>query len=113
MTELLLPKIPPEFADAIADVVRKTVHEILYSEESTKPEPLFQTIEEFAADLNVSVRTIEREIAEGKIVPILIRGRRRFDPRLRSAYLRQIAKAPGRPTRGSRVAKRNSQRRLK
>jgi excisionase family DNA binding protein len=46
------------------------------------------TVNEVAALLNVSERTVENEIAEGKLVPLRIRGTRRFRQQQVDDYLR-------------------------
>lgn len=45
------------------------------------------TVKEVAKLLNVSVRTVENEIADGSLVPLRIRGTRRFRQQAIQDYL--------------------------
>jgi excisionase family DNA binding protein len=54
---------------------------------SDRGEPLFFTLSETALRLRVSVRTIEREIAEGKLVAARIRGLVRISAFELSTYI--------------------------
>jgi len=47
------------------------------------------TIGDVATRLNVSNRTVESIIDDGKLTPIWIRGQRRFEPEAVEAYLRR------------------------
>lgn len=58
------------------------------------PPPLW-TIKDVATRLNVSKRTVETIIDEGKITPTWVRGQRRFEPEVVEAYLRRNVDRPG------------------
>ena len=50
-------------------------------------EPLLD-VSEVAGYLNVSTRTVERIVAEGRLVPLWVRGQRRFTHEGGQAFLR-------------------------
>ena len=59
--------------------------------QSPKPQPepsSLLTIKQVAQQLNVSVRTIENEIADGRLTPLRIRGVRRFTRQQIAQYVR-------------------------
>lgn len=64
-------------------------------EASERPEPLL-TVGDVAAYLNVSKRTVETLISEGELVPLRIRGVRRFTRNAIDAYVRkaELGRAP-------------------
>jgi len=60
-------------------------------------------VDDVAAKLRVSRRTVENLIKDGQLRPILIGAQRRFDDRTIDAFLRNCS-----PTRRKRVTKRRS-----
>lgn len=74
-----------EFCKAVKEIVCRQNKRLL--EEHRAMKPLLST-DDLATTLNVSKRTVEKIIAEGKIRPLWIRGQRRYHPDTVAAYLR-------------------------
>jgi len=86
MSNAPAPASPEERLDRIEAMVE----EILDHVRDPQPDPLW-SIEDVAARLSMSRRTIEKMVAEGDLTPIWIRGQRRFDPKTIDAYIRRCA----------------------
>ena len=68
------------------------------------PEPELDTVVQFASRANLSVRTVARRVADGRIPSIKIGRSRRIDPKVGMAAVRGERPAPqltrrGRPSR--------------
>ena len=93
--------IPDELVNAIVATIRDAFAETPRRD----PDPLrLLSVSEVADRLSVSEDTVEREIADGRLVPVWVRRQRRFDPRAVDAYVRESARLTGKPTRSKRVA---------
>lgn len=68
---------------SIEQLISRTV------EKKTSVPSKLWTIGDVATRLNVSNRTVENIIDDGKLTPIWIRGQRRFEPEAIEAYLRR------------------------
>jgi excisionase family DNA binding protein len=66
----------------------ETLIERIVEDMTEAPSPLW-TIGDVATRLNVSKRTVENIIDDGKLTPIRVRGQRRFEPEAIEAYLRR------------------------
>lgn len=75
--------LPGLIHEAIQDAVQ-TVGE-------SAPGPSLLTIDDVARLLNVSRRTVENLVADGELVPLRIRGARRFTPEMVDVFLRTTA----------------------
>ncbi len=91
------PSTKPEILERLAqeeDLSERTVESIeqlisrIVKDKTDVPSKLWK-IGDVATRLNVSTRTVENIIDNGKLTPIWIRGQRRFDPEAVEAYLRR------------------------
>lgn len=80
-------QLTPELRALVDARVEEQVQELL---NNRAPEPLWK-IDDVAAYLNVSKRTVENLITDGSIRPLWIRGARRFHADAIEAYLRTTA----------------------
>ena len=80
---------PRLLIDTIAGELENRLAPLLQA--AQRPEPLL-TVEDVAAHLAVSKRTVETLISEGELVPLRIRGTRRFTREAVDAFLRTTAR---------------------
>jgi len=87
-----------EFSEAIDDL-REGVRRIEQTLRKSPPQKhvgQLLTVREVSEQLAVSVRTVETLIESGELLPIWIRGTRRFDPRTVDAFVRSCSVGPRR-----------------
>jgi excisionase family DNA binding protein len=82
------PPLHAPLVAALADALANRLAPLVGA--APRPEPLM-TAEEVAEYLAVSIRTLETLIAEGELVPLRIRGARRFTREAIDSYLRSLA----------------------
>jgi excisionase family DNA binding protein len=82
-----------ELLTRIENILREVLRDELaaWRAQLQEPRPLLDAAA-VARQLNVSVRTVERLIAEGEIVPIRIGSSRRFTPESIEAFLRKTVR---------------------
>jgi excisionase family DNA binding protein len=84
----LLADFRTQLLAEVQEVVTDAVRDALDARQHAPP---LLTVEQVAERLNVSVRTVESLIADGELVPLRIRGARRFTDQTIDAFLRSCA----------------------
>jgi len=80
-----------ELTQHIVEHVRALNDQLLREHAALKP---LMSVDDVARTLNVSARTVENIILQGKLRPLWIKGQRRFHPDAVMAYLRTCEKKP-------------------
>lgn len=93
---------PPDVADVVGPVaeafaerlIEAVEHRLTRHQIPSIDHPLYD-IKAVARKLAISVRTVETLVAEGRIVPVAVRGQRRFTPESVDAYIRHSVRSTG------------------
>ena len=80
-----------ELTQHIVEHVRALNDQLLREHAALKP---LMSVDDVARTLNVSARTVENIILQGKLRPLWIKGQRRFHPDAVDAYVRTCEKKP-------------------
>ncbi len=99
-----MPDDSAHLPDDLRDAIVATIRDALAGTAAAPDPHRLLTIEEVARRLSVSKTTVEREVDDGRLSPVRVRGQRRFDPRAVDAYVRESARRTGPATRSRRVA---------
>ena len=80
-----------ELTQHIVEHIRALNDQLLQEHAALKP---LMSVEDVARTLNVSARTVENLIGQGKLRPLWIKGQRRFHPDAVDAYVRACEQKP-------------------
>ena len=84
LLEARLETLKAELREELAEIIRVQNELLLKQHASMKP---LLSVDDLAKTLNVSLRTVETLIKSGQILPLWIKGQRRFHPDAVNAYL--------------------------
>ena len=91
----LRPELKTELKEAVREVLVETLRdereELFFDQEMSQP---LMSAKCVARKLAVSLRTVEKVVALGELVPIWIEGQRRFHPDVVDAYIRSCDSKP-------------------